>query len=78
MDEGQQERFMGLRKQHLNKLRSIYQERQDLNMQVSPPLQHAVQQCIPEMPTSCVLALCTPASGHLPFAVAFVVIWSTS
>ena len=35
MDESQQERFMGLRKQHLNKLRSIYQERQDLNMQVS-------------------------------------------
>ena len=35
LDEGQQERFMGLRKQHLNKLRSIYQERQDLNMQVS-------------------------------------------
>ena len=38
MDESQQERFMGLRKQHLNKLRSIYQERQDLNMQVSTSL----------------------------------------
>ena len=41
MDEAQQERFMGLRKQHLNKLRSIYQERQDLNMQVSTPCQNS-------------------------------------
>ena len=50
MDESQQDRFMGLRKQHLNKLRSIYQERQDLNMQVSNYLK--VLRCITDKANS--------------------------
>ena len=35
----QREQLMGLRKEHLNKLRAIFQDRQQLNSQVGAPLQ---------------------------------------
>ena len=54
----QQDQLMANRKEHLNKLRKVYQERQELNMQVSA--------CSVLSTCSCIL-ICQHAGGCLLF-----------